>query len=72
MNDIPNPGSLEAIRVGCLCPHMGNNFGHGIMFNGAIRFYISEYCPLHGRGTCYLPEQDWLAAKDLEITQFEG
>lgn len=27
MNDVPTPGSDEALRQGCTCPVMDNNYG---------------------------------------------
>ena len=40
-----NPGSQEAIKRGCKCPRMDNNYGKGVS-NG--NFWIIETCPLHG------------------------
>ena len=47
MNDIPNPGSDEAIEQGCTCPVMDNNHGEGM---GEGRFWIASDCKLHGHG----------------------
>ena len=64
--NIPNPGSEEAIKQGCLCPVLDNRHGKGIMVNGEYRFWISGDCPLHGKGSRYMPVEDWEAAKDIE------
>jgi hypothetical protein len=42
----PNPGSDEALDLGCLCPVMDNNHGQGSDW-GYNKFWISESCPLH-------------------------
>lgn len=47
MNTIPNPGSDEAIAMGCTCPVLDN--GHGNERLGKERgFVISCDCPIHG------------------------
>ncbi len=43
---IPNPGSKEAMELGCRCPVLDNNYGKGSNF-GPNTFYINETCPLH-------------------------
>ena len=43
MTDRPNPGSDEAIALGCTCPVLDN--GHG---RGSGPFWITVDCPLHG------------------------
>ena len=45
--DIPNPGSKEAIRQGCVCPILDNAHGQGIK-NGT-QFWINSECPIHGK-----------------------
>lgn len=40
---VPNPGSDEALELGCTCPVLDN--GHG---RGAGPFWINEGCPVHG------------------------
>lgn len=42
----PNPGSDEAIKLGCRCA-IWDNF-HGAGFDNG-KFWINEDCPLHGR-----------------------
>lgn len=44
----PNPGSQEAIKVGCTCPVMDNAGGRGIDFGGEILFWMNSLCPIHG------------------------
>ena len=46
-NNIPNPGSDEAIAIGCNCPVLDNN--HGDPELGRIRgFVYRSDCPVHG------------------------
>lgn len=45
MSDIPNPGSDEAIKRGCLCPVYDNAKGRGWLCSGT--FWINGKCPLH-------------------------
>jgi hypothetical protein len=42
---IPNPGSDEAIKQGCICPVMDNAHGRGL---GNDLFWINQKCPVHG------------------------
>ena len=44
---IPNPGSLEAIDLGCTCPRMDNANGLGLSFDGKREWWRSADCPLH-------------------------
>lgn len=44
----PNPGSPQAVELGCLCPVMDNNHGDGFLCDGQEAFYYNEYCALHG------------------------
>jgi len=45
---IPNPGSNEAIKMGCTCPIIDNRYGAGIKTDsGAVLFWYSEDCPVH-------------------------
>lgn len=46
---IPNPGSDEAIKMGCTCPVLDNAHGNGA--RGDPNFWISEDCPIHGKYT---------------------
>ncbi|WP_027186374.1 hypothetical protein [Desulfovibrio inopinatus] len=49
----PNPGSYEAIHMGCTCPVYENHHGKGYIggkkgITGVSLFVVDEYCPLHG------------------------
>lgn len=49
----PNPGSREAIALGCECPVIDNGHGRGYMggmkdSNGETLFVVTLFCPLHG------------------------
>lgn len=46
----PNPGSMEARCLGCICPVMDNNSGKRAPWppNG---WYIFPSCPVHGDNT---------------------
>ena len=49
MSTIPNPGSEEARKQGCLCPIVDNEFGKGYLGDGErFGFVSNEHCPLHG------------------------
>lgn len=44
---IPNPGSSEALALGCRCPVIDNFRGVGRPLNGDTSFVISMLCSLH-------------------------
>lgn len=47
---VPNPGSKEALALGCSCPILDNSHGLGFPWEGNITsFWVSENCPLHGK-----------------------
>ena len=49
---IPNPGSKEALNLGCKCAVYDNNHGDGIgkdSNTGEELFWINLECPLHGK-----------------------
>ena len=50
MSDKPNPGSDEAIKIGCTCPILDNYHGKGAYNdeNGKPLFWINGDCPVHG------------------------
>ena len=50
MSNKPNPGSWEAIKMGCKCPVLDNEHGEGAYIdeNGVPQFWIAEDCPIHG------------------------
>lgn len=47
MTDKPNPGSREAIHLGCTCPVIDNHHGRGAE-GKPDQFWIVADCPLHG------------------------
>lgn len=52
----PNPGSKEAVAMGCTCPVMDNSYGRGYMggvedSDGSTVFVVVTSCPLHGEET---------------------
>lgn len=51
MNEKPNPGSMDALRLGCQCPMVDNNYGQGVKGetnkDGSPVFWISSDCPVH-------------------------
>lgn len=49
MTKPPNPGSKEALDMGCLCPVMDNHAGEGFRQGDAgPMFWVAGDCPLHG------------------------
>lgn len=48
MTKTPNPGSPEAIELGCTCPITDNCNGKGAYDLPEGAFYIRINCPLHG------------------------
>ena len=55
-DETPNPGSDEAIRLGCKCPVLDNEHGRGIPWprddgRDPVKFpsfWTNADCPLHG------------------------
>jgi len=45
---VPPPGSDKALDAGCRCPVMDN--GHGRGRGNPPEFWVSEDCPMHGKG----------------------
>ena len=48
---LPNPGSDEALDMGCTCPVLDNGHGRGsgyINEDGVPAFWTNADCPLHG------------------------
>ncbi len=48
MTPIPNPGSEEAVAMGCSCPIIDNHYGEGIRYSAVPCFWINADCLLHG------------------------
>lgn len=46
MTDTPNPGSDEAVALGCTCPVLDNGRGKGYMGQPGIYVYTVG-CPVH-------------------------
>jgi len=44
----PNPGSDEALALGCTCPVMDNHHGAGLDYPNGPAFWVKGRCPLHG------------------------
>lgn len=58
---LPNPGSPEAVEMGCLCPTVDNGHGRGLFVDchGEKRFVYNLSCPLHRtQGQAVLEELD--------------
>ena len=45
--DVPNPGSDEALALGCKCPVLDNNHGVGGCDWGEGTWWYNGDCPLH-------------------------
>jgi len=46
-NIVPNPGSDEAIKLGCTCPVLDNEYGKGFPIDGQTCFWYTSDCPVH-------------------------
>lgn len=44
----PNPGSDEAVVLGCRCPVLDNAHGAGSDMYGPGTFWVNADCPVHG------------------------
>lgn len=56
MTTPPNPGSPEAVAIGCTCPVLDNAHGRGHLCDGwHCGWWINAGCPVHD--TDRLPEQ---------------
>jgi hypothetical protein len=59
MSEVPNPGSREAIYLGCRCPVLDNAHGRGFPWGGNDpSFWINGECPLHGGRSFPIEETD--------------
>lgn len=53
-NETPRPGSEEAIKAGCNCPVIDNNYGMGIPMRNPdtneieLAYWMTADCVLHG------------------------
>ena len=63
----PNPGSKEAIALGCLCPVLDNNHGKGAAMGG---YWMTANCPLHGIDT--VPDKTIDNVVSCEIIEIEN
>ena len=47
---IPNPGTQDAIDMGCTCPVIDNHYGKGTPLDddGGVAFWYVQECPIHG------------------------
>lgn len=43
----PNPGSDEALKLGCTCPVMDNHYGAGVPYKKGVSFWYSDDCRVH-------------------------
>ncbi len=51
MTPPPNPGSEEAVAMGCSCPIWDNHYGKGLpppYPQNPVNFWINTTCKLHG------------------------
>jgi len=46
-DEVPNPGSDEALALGCKCAVLDNAHGRGYMGRPGL-FVMTASCPLHG------------------------
>lgn len=49
-DEVPVPGSDEALELGCTCPVMDNHRGAGIVIDGSVQYWYAEDCPIHYPG----------------------
>jgi len=47
MSPKPNPGTPEALDLGCTCPVLDNHYGDGFVVNGERIWWRNSECPLH-------------------------
>lgn len=47
----PNPGSTEALDLGCTCPVLDNHQGHGYRGQAGVFIYAMN-CPVHFADEC--------------------
>jgi hypothetical protein len=64
--EVPNPGSEEAGKMGCLCPVLDNEHGRGIPYPRTDgknpvefpSFWTRDDCPIHGTIVVHPKETD--------------
>ena len=49
MSAKPNPGTPEALDLGCTCPVLDNHYGDGFVVNGERIWWRNAECPLHSK-----------------------
>lgn len=58
---IPTPGSDDAVKIGCTCPILDNQFGRGCGWvgeDGTELFWQSSDCPIHGHKESEVPKKN--------------
>jgi len=48
LTEMPNPGSDDAVDLGCTCPILDNGHGKGSAWGEGV-FWYSVDCPVHSR-----------------------
>lgn len=70
-NKLPNPGSYEALEMGCRCPMYDNNKGLGCDWGNGL-FWINPECPLHGKEAKRTEEDTRTLMEKLQTTYHKG
>lgn len=52
----PNPGSDEALALGCLCPVLDNGHGRGSMWGDDVFVFVVG-CPVHDVDRAHPPQE---------------
>ena len=55
---IPNPGSDEALDMGCRCPVLDNAHGKGRHWQDGGLYWINEECDLHAPAPTPTPNEE--------------
>ena len=56
MADKPNPGSPEAVDLGCTCPIIDNHYGKGAQGVPHL-FWYTPGCPIHHPSLTAYPDE---------------
>ena len=56
--DVPNPGSVDALDQGCICPVLDNEYGEGYMGQPGI-FVFNMECSVHVAELEATEENEW-------------